>query len=67
MAHDVNANFVSFAVLLLLAGFICGPMFGGTVVFAIGVALYFMLTATNAISRGENRVRRKAQGGRKSP
>jgi hypothetical protein len=65
MANDVNNNFIGFAVLMLLAGLICGPMFGGTIVFALGVAMYFMLVATNSISRGENRVRRKASGGRK--
>lgn len=66
MAHDINANFVSFAILLLLAGFICGPMFGGTLVFALGVAMYFMLVATNSISRGENRVRRRERGKQKN-
>jgi hypothetical protein len=65
MANDINSNFVSFAVLFLLAAVICGPMFGGTVIFALGAALYCMLVATNAISRGENRARRQGSGGKR--
>jgi hypothetical protein len=65
MANDVNTTFISLMVLLLLAGFICGPMFGGTTVFAIAVAMYFMLVSTNSISRGENRVRRRERSQRK--
>lgn len=57
--YDQNRGFIYMAGLLVIAALICGPMFGGTTIFAVGVAMYCMLVATNAISRGENRVRRQ--------
>ncbi|NDD52266.1 hypothetical protein EBZ39_00040 [bacterium] len=54
---DTSGSFVVFAGLFLMAIFICGT---GSALPALG-AIYFMLVATNAIARGENKARRKAQ------
>ena len=56
---DVNGDFVIFAGLFLMAIFVCGAGVGG--VLPALVAVYFMLVATNAIARGENKARRKAR------
>ncbi len=58
MAASSDSTFITLAGLMLLAAFVCGPAFGaGTTIPAL-IAVYFMLVATNAISRGENKAKR---------
>jgi len=59
MANDVNKTFVIFAGFLLVGG-VAASIHAG--IFPLLTALfgcYIMLVITNAISRGENSVRRK--------
>lgn len=58
MSSNTGGTFVFFGGLMLLAIFICGTTYAQ--VIPAFIALYFMLIATNSISRGENRARRKA-------
>ena len=59
MANDVNKTFASLSGILLLSGFIAATQVGFGAVLATLFACYIMLVATNAISRGENRKRKK--------
>jgi len=59
MASNTSGTFIFYGGLLLLAIFICGASVS-QVIPAI-IALYFMLVATNSITRSENRVRRQSK------
>jgi hypothetical protein len=56
---DTTDTFIFYGGLLALAAFICAPQIG-SIIPVVG-ALYFMLVATNAIARGENKAIRMAQ------
>jgi hypothetical protein len=58
MSTITNA-FVFFSFLFLVAGIVCAPANGAAGLFAVGVAVYFMLVSTNAIERGEKRGKRR--------
>ena len=59
MTTDTTGAFIFYGGLLLIAIFVCGS---SSIEVVPGIiALYFMLVATNAIARGENRARRKAK------
>jgi hypothetical protein len=59
MSSSPANSFITLAGLMLLASLVCGPVFGAGTVIPIYIAMYFMLTATNAISRGEKKARQK--------
>lgn len=59
MASDTSGTFVFYGGLLLLGVFVCGA--SAVQIIPAFIALYFMLVATNAITRGENRVKRRAK------
>lgn len=59
MSSNTASTFVTYGGLLLFAGFVCSALGGGgSTLFAVLIAMYFMLVATNSIERGENRVKR---------
>ena len=56
---DVNKSFAAIAVFVLGGGLISAMTGGGgTAIFGAVAMVYFMVVATNAVSRGENRSKR---------
>lgn len=51
---DVNQTFSQLAVLIIAGGVISSFTAGGAGILGAIIVCYFMLVATNAISRGEN-------------
>lgn len=59
MANDVNKTFVSLAGFLLLGGIVAAIQSGIGPLLAALFGCYVMLVATNAISKGEKRGKRR--------
>lgn len=59
MNSNTGGTFVFYGGLMLLAIFVCGA--NASQVIPGIIAIYFMLIATNSITRGENRAQRKTQ------